>query len=134
MIAIPRAKALVIIAAALIFAEVEHFRAESHRLKVRAVSVCFNFVGIGRVNIRDIGGVVKAVSPNCQLAITVIRGRQLLLIGEFVIEAKLSIFPARNGTIGIHSALGIAWIRLRGNPAIREFGLIGSRFIGARLG
>ena len=134
MITIARAKALVVITATLIFAEVQHFRAEAHWLKVRAVSVCFNFVSVRRVNIRDIGGVVKAVSPNCQLAITVIRGRQLLLIGEFVIEAKLSIFPARNGTIGIHSAPGIAWIRLRGNPAIREFGLIGSRFIGARLG
>ena len=134
MIAIARAKALVIIAAALIFAEVEHLRAEAHWLKVRAVSICFDFVGIGRVYIRDIGRVIKAVGPNCQLAITVIRGRQLLLIGEFIIDAKLSIFSARDRTTGIHSALGIVWIRLRGNPAIREFGLIGSRSIGARLG
>ena len=112
MIAIARAKALVIIAAALIFAEVEHLRAEAHWLKVRAISVCFDFVGIGRVYIRNVGGVVKAVGPNCQLAITIIRGRHFLLVGEFITNAKLSIFPARDRTTGIHSALGIAWIRL----------------------
>ena len=112
MITIARAKALVIIAAALIFAEVQHLRAESHRLKVRAISVCFNFISVRRVNIRDIGRIIKAISPNCQLAITIIRCRQFLLVGEFVIGAKLRIFPARDRTIGIHSALGIAWIRL----------------------
>ena len=112
MIAIARAKALVIIAAALIFAEVEHLRAESHRLKVRAVSVCFDFVGIRRINIRNVGRIIKTVGPNCQLAITIIRCRQFLLVGEFIIDTKSSIFPARDRTTGIHSAFGIAWIRL----------------------
>ena len=65
MITIARAKALVIIAAALIFAEVQHLRAESHRLKVRTASVGFDFVGIGRINIRNVGRIVKAVGPNC---------------------------------------------------------------------
>ena len=112
MITISRAKALVIIAAALIFAEVQHFRAEGHRLKTRAVSVGLDFVSIGRIDIRNIGRIIKAISPNCQLAITIIRGRQFLFVGEFAIGAKLRIFPARDRTIGIHSAFGIVWIWL----------------------
>ena len=112
MITIARAKALVVIAAALIFAEVQHLRAEAHWLKVRAVSVCFNFVSVRRVNIRDVGRIIKAISPNCQLAITIIRSRQFLLVREITIDTKPNIFPARDRIIGIHSALGIAWIRL----------------------
>ena len=112
MIAIARAKALVIIAAAFIFAEIQHFRAEAHWLKVGAVSVCFDFVGIGRINIRNVGRIIKAINPNRQLAITIVRGRQFLLVGEFIIDTKSSIFPARDRTTGIHSAFGIAWIRL----------------------
>ena len=54
VIAIARAKALVVITATLIFAKVQHFRAEAHWLKVGAVSVCFDFISVGRINIRDV--------------------------------------------------------------------------------
>ncbi|CDB34311.1 unknown [Eggerthella sp. CAG:209] len=103
---------MVVIAATLIFAKVQHFRAEAHWLKVRAVSVGFDFVGIGRINIRNVGRIIKAVGPNCQLAITIIRGRQFLLVGGFVIDVKSNILPSRGRTIGTHSLLGIVWIWL----------------------
>ena len=103
---------MVVIAAALIFAEVQHFRAEAHWLKVRAVSVCFDFVSVRRVNIRNVGRIIKAISPNCQPAITIIGGRQLLLVGEFITDAKPNIFPARGITIEIRFALGIGRIWL----------------------
>ena len=86
---------MVIIAAAFIFAEIQHFRAEAHWLKVGAVSVCFDFVGIGRINIRNVGRIIKAINPNRQLAITIVRGRQFLLVGEFIIDTK-STPPSAN--------------------------------------
>ena len=90
MVAIARTKPLIVIAAALVFAKIQHFRAERHRPKRGTISISLYFVGVRRVHFRNIRRILQAISPNGKLTLAVIgRGIGCLL------EAFLARFPIR---------------------------------------